>query len=69
LSRIFNDREHLLLYEPGDVNALAVALRWVRTEQQQAAEMARRGHDLVLAKYTWQAHADHLLDLFEAMLD
>ncbi len=67
LLRIFRDREHLLLYEPNDQAALAQALLWVLEHPEEAARMANKGRELVLAEYTWQAHADHLHALFERM--
>lgn len=68
LEGIFEDGRHLKLYTPGDVEALSGALQWVRDEPARAHDMAARGRELVLAKYTWQAHADHLYRLFENML-
>jgi glycosyltransferase involved in cell wall biosynthesis len=68
LLRIFDHKTHILLYEPGSVSQLAQALSWVKEQPDEAVAMARRGHELVLQKYTWQAHADHLFELFEGML-
>lgn len=68
LLKIFGDGEHLRLYAPGDVDELIGCLKWVHGHREEAARMARRGYELVLAKYTWQAHADHLYRLFEGML-
>lgn len=68
LLNIFEDGRHLKLYAPGDVEGLLGALRWVRDEPAPARAMAQEGRGLVLAKYTWQAHADHLYRLFESML-
>jgi len=68
LLNIFRDGEHLRLYAPGDVDELLRCLRWVYDHGDEAAQMAWRGRELVLAKYTWQAHADHLYRLFERML-
>ena len=68
LTAIFEDREHLLFYEPRDAAGLTQALTWISQQRREAAAMASRGHALVLQKYTWQAHADHLLRLFEGML-
>ncbi len=68
LLKIFGEREHLRLYTPGDVDELLRCLKWVHEQRDEALAMARRGRDLVLAKYTWQAHADHLHRLFEDML-
>lgn len=68
LLKIFGDGEHLRLYAPGDVAELLCCLQWVHDHRDEASAMARRGRELVLAKYTWQAHADHLYRLFESML-
>ena len=68
LLKIFSDGEHLKLYAPGDVDQLLGCLKWVHDHKDAARAMARRGRELVLAKYTWQAHADHLYRLFEGML-
>lgn len=68
LLNIFRDGEHLRLYAAGDVGELLQCLRWVHEHRDEAAAMARRGRELVLEKYTWQAHADHLYRLFEGML-
>lgn len=68
LLKIFADGEHLRLYAPGDVDELQRCLQWVRDHRDEARTMARRGRELVLAKYTWQAHADHLHRLFQGML-
>lgn len=68
LLKIFGDGEHLRLYAPGDIDELLSCLQWVHQHRDEAAAMARRGRELVLAKYTWQAHADHLYRLFQGML-
>ncbi len=67
LTAIFEDRNHLLFYDSGDAAGLTRALTWISQHRQEAAAMAERGRELVLRKYTWQAHADHLLELFEGL--
>jgi glycosyltransferase involved in cell wall biosynthesis len=67
IEAMFRDGEHLRLVPPGDPVALARAIAEAMDDPAGAAAMARAGHDLVLARYTWRAHAAQLSELFGQM--
>lgn len=46
-----------LLFEPGNAAELAVCIEMVLTDADRAAEMTRRGADLLAARYSWAAIA------------
>ncbi len=50
-----------LLYPPGDVEALAAAIRRLRDDDALRDQMAARAQDAVLAHYTWDARAQAIL--------
>ena len=68
IASLFEDRSSILLYEPNDADALEACLRWAMDNPDAAAETARAGREIVLARYTWQAHADHLVSLWRKMI-
>jgi len=65
---LFADRTHLRTVPPADPPALAAALREVLGDPAAAAAMAGRGRALVLERYTWQRHADHLDGIFRELV-
>jgi len=69
IEALFHDGEHLRLVPPGEPVALAQAIAEAMDEPEQARAMARAGHDLVIARHTWRAHATQLVELFRAMRD
>jgi len=69
LQALFEDKKHLRMVRPADDRALAGGIIAVQDHPEEAAAMASRGYDLVVAGHTWQAHADHLVRLFGEMLE
>lgn len=51
-----------LLYPPGDVDALTVAIRRLHTEPALREKLAHQAREDVLAHYTWDARARAILD-------
>lgn len=68
IAALFDDGEHLLLFEPGDVPQLAAAIARLQDDRAFARALAERGRARVLARHTWAAHADQLVGLFHEML-
>jgi glycosyltransferase involved in cell wall biosynthesis len=68
ISALFDDGDHVLLFEPGDVAELGAAIARLRDDPQLARAIATRGRERVLARHTWAAHADQLVGLFREML-
>jgi glycosyltransferase involved in cell wall biosynthesis len=64
IEALFRDGEHLRQVPPGDPAALAGAIAEAMDDPARAQAMARAGHDLVLARHTWRAHATQLVALF-----
>jgi glycosyltransferase involved in cell wall biosynthesis len=62
------DREHALLYDPGDATQLTAALTDLAGDDQLRARLAAGGRALVLATATWDVRLDALLasDAFRA---
>jgi glycosyltransferase involved in cell wall biosynthesis len=69
LQALFEDGSHLRMVNSADGRALAEAIISVQDAPGDAAAMAKRGYELVVTDHTWQAHADHLVELFEDMLE
>lgn len=67
IEALFRDGEHLRLVAPGDPAALAGAIAEAMDDPATAAARASAGHDLVLARHTWRAHAAQLVGLFAQM--
>lgn len=67
IEALFRDGEHLRLVPPGDPPALARAIAEVMDDPARTRAMAAAGHDLVIARHTWRAHAAQLVELFRAM--
>jgi glycosyltransferase involved in cell wall biosynthesis len=68
IAALFDDGEHLLLFEPGRADQLAAAIERLRAQPVFARELAARGRARVLERHTWAAHADQLVGLFGEML-
>ncbi len=67
IEALFQDGKQITLVPPADATALAAAIRWHIDHPAEAAVRAARGRDKVLAHHTWDAHARHLVSLFETM--
>jgi glycosyltransferase involved in cell wall biosynthesis len=63
---VLRDGENALLVPPGDVHALAAALRRVLSERELAARLARAAWDEA-PQYSWDARARKLRALFEEL--
>lgn len=57
-----------LMFEPGNSDELADCIERVLTEPGLADAMARRGHDLVVANYSWDAIAARTVAVYEELL-
>jgi len=68
IASLFEDRTSILLYEPNQADALERCLRWAIEHPIESKETAEAGRRIVLERYTWQAHADHLVQLWSDML-
>lgn len=68
ITALFDDGEHLLLFEPGDADELAAAIVRLQQDPALARRIAATGRERVLARHTWAAHADQLVGLFGEML-
>lgn len=66
-AEVVRDGETALLYPPGDVDALAAALRRLRDDAALRARLGAAGRELVFAHYTWDARARGILE--EVMSD
>ncbi|NRA34030.1 MAG: glycosyltransferase [Polyangiaceae bacterium] len=66
---IFTPDEHAMLVETASTDALAAALNRVMTDTELRAQLSTAGRELVVRKYSWQSHADHLGELFGELVD
>ncbi len=64
IEALFEDHKHLRLYHPGHLLGLVEAVSSLLNDPDKARKMAQAGRQKVLSSHTWQAHADHLYDLF-----
>jgi len=67
IEALFEDGVHLRLVDPGDPKALAAAIAEAMDDPERAQATARVGHQRVIERHTWRAHARQLVDLFEQM--
>lgn len=56
-----------LAVDPSDPRQLADALTWLFEHREQAAEMGRRGRELVRERYSWEREAAKLLRLYGSL--
>jgi glycosyltransferase involved in cell wall biosynthesis len=57
-----------LCVPPSDTNAIDAAIRWLREHPQRAAEMGKRGQQLVRERFNWETEASRLLALYAEIL-
>jgi glycosyltransferase involved in cell wall biosynthesis len=57
------------LVQPGDHAALRDAVQWMMDHPDERAAMARRGQDLCAERFTAQRMVDHLLEIYQSVLD
>jgi glycosyltransferase involved in cell wall biosynthesis len=60
-AEVVRDGETALLYPPGDVGALAAALRRLRDDAALRERLGAAAQALVFAHYTWDARAEGIL--------
>jgi glycosyltransferase involved in cell wall biosynthesis len=66
---IVTDGDTGLLVPPGDVEALANAIRRLIDDRALAAALAQRGARLVHASFTMQRNAAHVSTVYDSLLD
>ncbi len=67
IEALFDDGEHLRMVTPGDPQALAEAIAQAMDDPDASQATAAAGHDRVLQRHTWRAHATQLVELFGQM--
>lgn len=66
---IFEQDRHAHLVKTGDVDALAQAIQRLMADEALRARLSEEGQRLVRERYSWQAHADHLGELFREVVE
>lgn len=69
LAEVVNDDETGLLVAPGDVHALADALRKLSTDAAMRSMMGRRGHERYQSHFTLEVHAKKMVQVYDSLLD
>lgn len=69
MGRLFKHGENALLVAPGQTAPLAHALIQLATDPALCQRLGQAGRALVEHKHSWQAHGEHLGNLFEALID
>jgi len=64
MRKMFTDRKHALLVRPGDAAALARATLDLATNIDLRRRLAEEGRRLVVDRYSWETHANHLGAIF-----
>ncbi|RMF82665.1 MAG: glycosyltransferase family 1 protein [Chloroflexi bacterium] len=62
VNEVVTHEETALLVPPGDVDALAAAIRRLRDDDALRTRLATRAHELVMTAYTWQTRARRIID-------
>lgn len=57
-----------LLVDPFDVHAIAGAMDWLLTHDEEAERMGNAGLNLVRERYNWDRESRKLLDLYDRLL-
>lgn len=65
LAEVLEDRRTALVVEPRSPEAIATAVRRLRSDDGLARHLAVAGQDLVLREYSWRANAERMESLFE----
>jgi glycosyltransferase involved in cell wall biosynthesis len=68
LPEVVRDGETGFLVTPGDVDELRDRLAQLLADRVLAARMGRRGRDLLLEQFTWEACAQRCLAAYEELL-
>ncbi len=63
---VVTDGESALLTPPGDIEALAAAIRRLRDDAVLREQIADRAYELVMSRYTWDARARFILGIINA---
>jgi glycosyltransferase involved in cell wall biosynthesis len=64
-AEVVQDGETALLVPPGDIEALASAITRLYRDAALRARLAARAHEVVMARYTWQARATAIRQFVE----
>ena len=56
-----------ILVDPLDLKAIAGAIQWLLEHPAEAAEMGRRGQEIVSVKYNWDSEAQKLKMLYREL--
>ncbi len=62
------DREAARSVAPGDPSALAAAILELLGDADERSRIGRAGRERVLARFTWRAHAEGLVDMWRSLL-
>ena len=57
-----------MLFEPGNANDLANCIERVLTDEELAAEIVKRGKEILLATYSWDAIASRTMTVYQEAL-
>jgi glycosyltransferase involved in cell wall biosynthesis len=64
---IVTDEESALLVKPGDAAAMSAALARILNEPKLAARLAKRSHELILARHTPEARVRRLVSIYRGL--
>ena len=63
------DREQCgLLVNPGDIDEIERAMKWILDNPHEARAMGERGRKAVEQTYNWSSEASRLITLYERLL-
>lgn len=57
-----------VLVDPEDPQAISDALQWFLDHPNEAEAMGKRGHQAILMRYSWDAEAKVLVDLYHGLI-
>ena len=68
-ARFVQEAQSGIVVEPLDPNEIADAIRWILDHPDEAAEMGKRGRQLILSKYNWEQESITLLDIYKRLFN
>lgn len=68
-ARFVLEAEAGIVVDPLNPTEIADAIRWILDHPEEAAEMGKRGRQLILSKYNWEEESKKLVNLYNVLFN